>query len=542
MSSRSPRRWACASPARAADGPDARLFAAHALALRAAGVAGEPAAADVLAGLPGAGSLDGEALAALWRPFFANAIVKLGRLRSPGPAALYYDPLLDVAVVALWERRGERYAVASARALPGERLADPAAEAVLRPPWMAVDGDPAETLVRTAAARLGAFGRMHPAETREAGRADTAFAADAADLRAALPRLAWNAALRLEWAEGTPSWLPGAAEAMEAALGAGDAAALRAAAPGTDPETAAALADLPPAFAAGLALDMALETGGPERLLVASLPDDGDVYVMALCRLEGDACALRRLALLSLLPRGGAGGAVARDARGGGTRAGGPVARVARGPDVPGLRRVPGDGRGSGGRVRDGARPTPEEGRYDDEGPVRRVTIAAPFAVGKYEVTFAQWDACAASGGCGGYRPDDEGWGRGDRPATDVSWVSAKGYVRWLSEETGKDYRLLSEAEWEYAAPAGSFAANGFGLHDMHGNVWEWVEDCWNDSYRGAPSDGSAWMSGDCSVRVLRGGSGSDEPRNLRSTVRDGSGTGTRYNTLGFRVARTLAR
>ena len=164
-----------------------------------------------------------------------------------------------------------------------------------------------------------------------------------------------------------------------------------------------------------------------------------------------------------------------------------------------------------------------------DEKPVHDVILAAPFAVGKYEVTFAEWDACVAAGGCK-HRPEDEGWGRGSRPVIDVSWEDTQQYVGWLSRETGKPYRLLSEAEWEYVARAGtttkypwgddigtnrancagcgsqwdnkmtapveSFEANAFGLFDTAGNVWEWVEDCWNGSYRGAPNDGSAWTSG----------------------------------------------
>ena len=216
--------------------------------------------------------------------------------------------------------------------------------------------------------------------------------------------------------------------------------------------------------------------------------------------------------------------------------------------------------------------PPSEEDRYDNEGPRHRVTIGSPFAVGVHEVTFAEWDACVSAGGCGGYRPDDEG--RGHRPVVNVSWDDAQSYVAWLSRETGKAYRLLSESEWEYAAragtetrywwgndigrnrancngcgsrwdysgtvPVGSFAANGFGLHDVHGNVWEWVQDCWNDDYNGTPSDGSAWTAGECSVRVLRGGSWGSGPRNLRAAFRNGSGTGLRYDYIGFRVARTL--
>ena len=161
-------------------------------------------------------------------------------------------------------------------------------------------------------------------------------------------------------------------------------------------------------------------------------------------------------------------------------------------------------------------------GRYygHDEIPLHRVNIGYPLAVGVYEVTFAEWDACVADGGCEGYVPHDESWGRYNRPVVNVSWEDAQSYVRWLSQRTGESYRLLSESEWEYmaragtttqyswgndiehnrancegcgsqwddeqTAPVGSFSANAWGVHDMYGNVWEWVEDCWNDSYVGA--------------------------------------------------------
>ena len=224
--------------------------------------------------------------------------------------------------------------------------------------------------------------------------------------------------------------------------------------------------------------------------------------------------------------------------------------------------------------------PSDEKGRYDAEGPVHRVTIPELFAVGVYEVTFREWDACRRAGGCT-HNPGDRGWGRGDRPVVGVSWEDAKAYVRWLSRATGAEYRLLSESEWEYAArggtagpfhfgstispkqanydgrytygsgrsglyrkrtvPVGSFPANAFGLHDVHGNVWEWVEDCWHHDYTGAPLDGSAWMAGgDCARRVLRGGSWSNEPRDLRSAARYRFETGFRLNNIGFRIARTL--
>ncbi len=215
---------------------------------------------------------------------------------------------------------------------------------------------------------------------------------------------------------------------------------------------------------------------------------------------------------------------------------------------------------------------------YFSEMPIRAIHIGHAFAVGKFEVTFDEWAACVSDDGCNGYRPDDLGWGRGDRPVVHVSWHDAKTYVRWLSRKTGKTYRLLSEAEWEYTAragtrtmfswgdwvgsgyancdgcgsawdddltaPVGSFAPNGFGLHDMHGNVYEWVEDCWHSGYEGAPSDGSAWTSGGlCQVRILRGGSYDDTPVLVRSANRGGNLANDRYNLFsGIRVARALSR
>ena len=203
---------------------------------------------------------------------------------------------------------------------------------------------------------------------------------------------------------------------------------------------------------------------------------------------------------------------------------------------------------------------------FRNEGPQRQVTIARPFAVGKFEVTFAEFDACVADGGCN-HRPDDFDWGRGSRPVIIVSWHDAKEYAAWLAHKTGKTYRLLSEAEWEYAARAGtttrsafgdtiteshvkvggrrtmdvgSFPANKFGLHDMHGNVWEWVEDTWHPDYRGAPDDGSVWPGGDTSLRVTRGGSWGSSPQFLRSAGRISYQPTNRSSGTGFRVARTL--
>ena len=214
------------------------------------------------------------------------------------------------------------------------------------------------------------------------------------------------------------------------------------------------------------------------------------------------------------------------------------------------------------------AEKTPDASVY---GPQHTVAIAKPFAVSKFEVTFDEWDACVY-GDCTP-RVNDNGWGRGRRPVINVTWDDAHRYAAWLSKMTGKPYRLLSDAEWEYAAragsnkryswgeeigkgnancnvcgsewdnmqtaPVGSFAANQFGLHDMHGNVWEWVEDCLHRSYEGAPTDGLAWSAGgECPRRVIRGGSWHYDPEGVRSASRLGSVS--RFDDLGFRVGRTL--
>jgi formylglycine-generating enzyme required for sulfatase activity len=214
------------------------------------------------------------------------------------------------------------------------------------------------------------------------------------------------------------------------------------------------------------------------------------------------------------------------------------------------------------------------EGRDDVEGgcasnewPTRSVYVAA-FELGKYPVTFDEYDAfCRATHTL---MPDDNGWGRGSRPVINVSWEDAQAYCAWLCKVDGRGYRLPSEAEWEYAARAGSqtayafgmeidqrhanhnlqfgmttpvwrYPANAFGLHDMCGNVWEWVQDCWHDSYHHAPTDSHAWEEGgNCHERVLRGGSWNDRPRYLRAAYRVKNYASGRYNFEGFRVARSI--
>ena len=287
-------------PPAAAQETGSRHFAAHVLALRAGGVAGVPEATDFLATIPGSGMVPRAALPGLWGPTFANAMVVLGRLGTAGPVALFYDPLLDVAIVTRWAEQGTRYVVVQARALPGARLGDPAAVVDLLPSWMTAAGDPGETLALTAAARVEAFRRLHPANATEPGRSTTTFAADAADLRDVLPRLTWNALRREQWSERSQAWLKPVVADIEAALGAGDAAGLLAGAPDTDFQTAAALADLPRGFADSLVLDMWLEVGDTSRLLIGSLPEDGDLYVFVLCRWGAATCGIRRFMLLSL--------------------------------------------------------------------------------------------------------------------------------------------------------------------------------------------------------------------------------------------------
>ena len=232
--------------------------------------------------------------------------------------------------------------------------------------------------------------------------------------------------------------------------------------------------------------------------------------------------------------------------------------------------------------------PSGESGRYSDEGPRHQVKMWYPFAVGIYEVTFEEWDACVEDGGCGGYVPDDKGWGRGKRPVINVSWSDAQAYVQWLSNKTGAAYYLLSESEWEYVAragantarywgesssdqcryangadetarryhsnlpveacddghyytaPVGTYTANAFGLYDVLGNVWEWTRDCWIDNYHNVSGDGSARESGDCSKRVFRGGSWFSGPKFLRSAYRIGESSELRDGGLGFRVCRSF--
>jgi formylglycine-generating enzyme required for sulfatase activity len=246
------------------------------------------------------------------------------------------------------------------------------------------------------------------------------------------------------------------------------------------------------------------------------------------------------------------------------------------------------------------------------EQPQHAVTIGQGFAVGKYEITRAEFAAFAAEAnlppndGCFGFSFETQKWDKHAartwanpgfaqterHPVVCVAWPDAKAYAAWLSRKTGKPYRLLTEAEWEYAtragtttyrfwgngrdaacrygnvfdqdyaaatnnaekperffrcsdghresSPVGSFAANPWGLHDTTANAWEWVEDCFHESYAGAPNDGSAWVAGECLQRGIRGGSWTSTPRNVRSAWRERDTPDFRYDNLGFRIARDL--
>ncbi|MGJ7915065.1 formylglycine-generating enzyme family protein [Massilia sp. LXY-6] len=211
-------------------------------------------------------------------------------------------------------------------------------------------------------------------------------------------------------------------------------------------------------------------------------------------------------------------------------------------------------------------------GSDPSERPAHKVALRTPFAIGKYEVTVGQWNQCVKAGVCPSV-PSSANAAE-NLPMRDVSWDEAQLYLKWLSTVSRRPYRLPTEAEWEYAArggtttrywwgdqmkggnsscegcgepwkadgppPVGSFVANPFGLLDMNGSVWEWVQDCWHSSYKGAPADGSAWTDGACQSRVIRGGSWREDGSYMLSTTRFKYDASVRQSQNGFRVARSL--
>lgn len=227
--------------------------------------------------------------------------------------------------------------------------------------------------------------------------------------------------------------------------------------------------------------------------------------------------------------------------------------------------------------------PSNELQRDRNEGPQIPITFNYAFEIGKYEVTFDEWSACVRDGGCKGYRPNDNGWGRGKRPVTNISYQDAQNYIAWLNKKSGKQYRLPSEAEWEYVAragqptpfstgngwgvsdreanfngefpygdgapkgkylrktvPVGRYAANAFGVFDIHGNVYEWVSDCYVAGHIGNPGDGRPRRDGNCDRRIIRGGSWVTHGYQMRAAKRLSYTMDYRYDDFGFRLARTV--
>ena len=226
--------------------------------------------------------------------------------------------------------------------------------------------------------------------------------------------------------------------------------------------------------------------------------------------------------------------------------------------------------------------PSGEAKRDRNEGPQVEVTIPYSFEIGRHEVTFNEWRACVDGGGCKGYKPSDNGWGRGKRPVTNVSYEDVQSYIDWLNAKTGEAYRLPTEAEWEYVAragsthpfstaqgtsigdadanlngefpyggapkgrylkktvPVGSYAANAFGVHDIHGNVYEWVSDCYAKSHAGNPANGQRRTDGNCQRRIIRGGSWVTHGYQMRAAKRLSYTMDYRYDDFGFRLARTI--
>ncbi|NVK17105.1 MAG: formylglycine-generating enzyme family protein [Methylocystaceae bacterium] len=214
-----------------------------------------------------------------------------------------------------------------------------------------------------------------------------------------------------------------------------------------------------------------------------------------------------------------------------------------------------------------------DDDNYKYERPAHKVTIDYPYALGKFEVTFDEWDACAQEGPCK-KDPDDHNWGRGIYPIINLTYDDINVYLKWISQKTGQTYRLPSEAEWEYAAragttseywwgdkpgknnancrkcgsqwsglgsaPVGSFRPNPWGFHDMHGNAWDWVADCWTPHYAMAPTDGSARLDGDCQQRVTRGGSWYYFPKLSRSAYRYKNHVNVFSYNISFRVLREI--
>lgn len=503
----------------------------------------------------------------------ALALHRRGVLIVNGP----FDPRMSDAVVAVWSPAAlrSRKLLDAAQAPLAEGALVPVSLGRVPPPdgfeglepanlagWEGDDNDPRwrfvlEELAAVAARRqVDATGHEDESET---------LAAPDADERSALPAEAWRSSLSRPRAppqgeQRRRALLVGFA-AVGAAIAGGFAAllAMREGAAPADQQAPPPQAETPAAATTPPVYSSADDFHPPVLAIVEPVDEAEDEKPAAS---DGErASALDPDSLTRLIKE---------------TAADGPPGRVAgeifRDCDLcPEMTTIPAGSFAMGS-------PAGERSRQRTEGPAKEVAIARPFALGVREVTFEEWAACASDGGCAGRRPEDHGWGRGRRPVIDVSWRDAAAYAQWLSEKTGETYRLPSEAEWEYAARAGaqtpfsfgesvapsqanfdgslaygaargvnrrrpvevgSFEANGFGLFDMHGNVWEWVADCWSPSHEGRPDDGSA-RGGACDRRVLKGGAWNSGGWRLRAGHRIGKNEAAREYDNGFRVLREL--
>ncbi len=321
------RRWAGGLPilcvvvilccARAAGGeqsaepnPGSSPFEQRALALRRAATQGADEALRMVASIPGISQLielnapddvSSKALEAMWIPFFENTIVRTFGENSPGPTAIYYNPLLDIALHTRWQLASrDNYQIVELRVIPGERLIDPLSNAPLLPQWM-VEDDPAEAFMRVASGRIAnalpRFAQRRDGPNKE-NQATDSYDKATYDFLAAQPRLIWNVTQRLQWPG--EQWLLPTLTEIQRALKAHDADTIRAAAPDTDLQTAATLAALPTGFSDYLVLDMVLEDDDKHRVLIGSAPDDGELYLWTLCRAFQGACILARFTLIGI--------------------------------------------------------------------------------------------------------------------------------------------------------------------------------------------------------------------------------------------------
>ena len=267
---------------------------------RVAGLAGDERFIDVVSIMPGSRIVDHALLPVLWSPTFANVIVKLGRAGSKAPVAMYYNPLLDIAMFVYWTYQDGNPRIRFARAVPGERINDSSAKVQRTPPWLLSESQTIEALSEIHKDRLAAFDMLHPAHSTEPGRNGVTFASAAGDMRVVLQRLVDYASQRAEWTSESHHWLQLTSEKIVSVLQQQNSQSILSEAIETDTTTAELLADLPSQYVESLELDMVLGSDS-ERVLIGSSVDDGELYVFVSCVISTESCNLRQFALLSLL-------------------------------------------------------------------------------------------------------------------------------------------------------------------------------------------------------------------------------------------------